>query len=120
MRWVLWVVLGGAVLVTGCQNLPPPEVIVPPQPGPRPLRLNEPLDGVVGRVISVNTRLRFVVLDYSLNVLPQVGDRLEVWREGDLVGELKVTGPVRNATVVADVVAGDPQTGDQTRPIRGD
>lgn len=115
-----WAAIGGAVLVTGCQNLPPPEVIAPPQPGSRPLRLHEPLDGAVGRVISVNARLRFVVLDYSLNVLPPIGNRLELWREDERVGELKVTGPVRNTTVVADVVSGEPQVGDQTRPLRSE
>lgn len=103
-------------MAAGCRTLPPPEVI-PPKPEVRPVRLTEPLDGTVGRVISVNARLQFVVLDYSLNVLPAVGDRLEVWRGERRLGELKVTGPVRNTTLVADIVSGEPEVGDQTRPV---
>jgi len=103
------------LMAVGCQTLPPPEVIQP-KPQVRPVRLTEPLDGTVGRVISVNARLRFVVLDYSLNVMPAVGDRLDLWRGERRLGELKVTGPVRNTTLVADIVSGEPEVGDLTRP----
>jgi hypothetical protein len=114
----LWILLGGLLLLTGCQNLPPPEVIEP-TPVVRPVRLQEPMDGGVGRVISVNARLRFVLLDYSLNTLPKIGDVVELWREDQVVGELKVTGPIRNTTVLADMVSGEPRVGDQARPKRG-
>jgi hypothetical protein len=109
--------VSGVLLLTGCQNLPPPEVIEPAPPV-RPVRLKEPLDGGVGRVMSVNERLRFVLLDYSLNRLPKIGDVVELWREDRVIGELKVTGPIRNTTVLADVVSGEPQVGDQARPKR--
>ncbi len=104
-----------SLLMVGCRTLPPPEVIQPVPPI-RPVRLTEPMDGTVGRVESVNARLRFVVLDYSLNVLPRIGDRLDVWRSDQRVGELKVSGPIRNTTLVADIVSGDVQAGDLTRP----
>jgi len=116
MRPVFGLILGMAA-VAGCQNLPPPELIQP-KPPVQPVRLNQPLDAWVGHVISVHSRLRFAVLDYSLSGRPQVGDRLEVWRADGVVGELKITGPFRNTTVVADVVSGEPQPGDQTRPKR--
>ena len=111
--------LGGIAVVvglcaSGCENLspaPPP----PPKPEPPPPRF-VPLDGVVGRVQTVNERLRFVVLDYSLNQLPALGDRLDLVRGGQVVGELKETGPFRNASVVADIVSGSPQVEDVTRP----
>jgi hypothetical protein len=120
MRLVILALGVGTALVTGCQNLPPPEVIPPAEPPAAPIRLTQPLDGVVGRVLTVNMRLRFVVLDYSLNTLPRIGDRLELWRDGNRVGLLKVTGPIRNATAVADIVEGEPQPGDQTRPTRSE
>lgn len=113
-----WILLGGLLLLTGCQNLPPPEVIEPTPPV-RPVRLQEPMDGGVGRVMSVNARLRFVLLDYSLNTLPKIGDVVELWREDQVIGELKVTGPIRNTTVLADVLSGEPQVGDLARPKRG-
>jgi hypothetical protein len=106
----------GVGLVAGCANLPPlPPVAEPPTPlVPR----TQPLDGAVGEVISVNTRLRFVVLDYSLNALPEIGDRLLLTRDGASVGELRATGPIRNNTIAADILSGEPQLGDQARPDR--
>ena len=102
------------VLVTGCRNLPPPEVI-PPKPVVKPVRLQEPLDASLGRVLSVQTRLRFVVLDFSLSRLPALGESLDLWRNGQIVGLLRVSGPIRNSTVVADIVQGEPKAGDQVR-----
>ena len=109
---------GFCLLVAGCQNLPPlPEPVPTPPPVP-PERLVQPLDAELGRVLSVNARLRFVVLDYSLSPLPATGTRLDLVRAGAVIGELKVTGPVRNNSVVADIVNGEPQAGDLTRPQR--
>jgi len=100
----------------GCKNLSPEPT---PAPAPAPAatrRLIVPLDGVVGRVQSVNERLHFVVLDYSLNSLPAVGESLDLLRDDTVIGELKVTGPVRNAGIVADIVRGNPKVGDIARP----
>lgn len=107
------------VLVAGCQNLS--EIPVPPPAPPAPvIRKYQPLGDGLGRVQSVNERLRFVVLDFSLNRMPAVGDRFEVVRDGAVVGELKVTGPVRNASTVADIVRGNPRPDDLVRPAAAD
>ena len=103
------------MLVTGCRNLPPPEP-VQPVVKQAPVRLVRPLDGQVGQVISINTRLGFVVLDYSLTGLPRLGDVLDLWRQQSIVGRLKVSGPILNTTAVADIVSGEPQKGDLARP----
>ena len=103
------------VLVSGCRNLPPPEP-VRPVVKQAPVRLIQPLDGQVGQVLSINTRLGFVVLDYSLTGLPRLGDVLDLWRQQSIVGRLKVSGPILNTTAVADVVSGNPQVGDLARP----
>ncbi len=103
------------VLASGCRNLPPPEP-VQPVVKQAPVRLIRPLDGQVGQVISVNTRLGFVVLDYSLTGLPRLGDVLDLWRQQAIVGRLKVSGPILNTTAVADIVSGEPQKGDLARP----
>lgn len=116
MRFNGSLLLAACLLAVGCQNLSdlPP---APKAPAPAtPERLVQPLDGVVGRVQTINKRLNFVVLDYSLNHLPGLGERLELIHEGTVAGELKVTGPYRNASVVADIVTGSPQVGDLTRP----
>lgn len=103
------------VLVSGCRNLPPPEP-VRPVVKQAPLRLIRPLDGQVGQVLSINTRLGFVVLDYSLTGMPRLGDVLDLWRQQSIVGRLKVSGPILNTTAVADIVSGNPQLGDLARP----
>lgn len=104
------------VLLCGCRNLPPPEP-VRPVVKQAPVRLIQPLDGQVGQVLSINTRLGFVVLDYSLTGLPRLGDVLDLWRQQSIVGRLKVSGPILNTTAVADIVSGNPQVGDLARPV---
>lgn len=69
-----------------------------------------------GTVASVQTLLRFVVLDYGLQPLPPVDQRLGVYRSGQKVGELKVTGPALNSTIVADLIAGEAKAGDEVSP----
>jgi len=66
-------------------------------------------------VASVNSRLKFVVLDFSLSPLPFLDQKLFVYRGEQKVAELKVTGPVRGSNVGADIVAGEAQQGDETR-----
>ena len=114
MRVACFAAVVGTGLLSGCANLPPP--VPAPPPSTSNVRLTQPLDATVGRVISVNPRLKFVVLDYALNELPSVDDLLVLTRAGAPVGELKVTGPRRNSTIVANIVSGDPQPGDQARP----
>ena len=77
--------------------------------------LVRPLDGTTAKLLSVNARLRFVVLDYSLSPMPVFGQRLEVVRDGQKVAELKVTGPARGSTTAADIVSGEPRPGDVAR-----
>ncbi len=70
---------------------------------------------VMGKVVSANSVSRFVVLDYSLSRLPALGDRLSIYRQGLKVGEVQVSGPVMNNNVVADLLKGDAQAGDDAR-----
>jgi hypothetical protein len=70
---------------------------------------------LTGKVAKVNVPLRFVVLDFGLDRLPALDQRLSVYRQGLKVGELKVTGPVMLNNIVADVVAGEANEGDEVR-----
>ena len=103
--------------VAGCQSGTGPTGIRKRPTPPLPSRI-EPLDGTVGRVISVNATLRFVVLDFSLSRQPQPGERLELTRQGSFVGELKTGYHARGNTVEADIVSGTPTPGDEARPVR--
>ncbi len=91
----------------------PPAALVPApaQPG----TLVNPLLQPTGKVASINARLRFVVLDFSLSRVPELEQRLNVYRQGQKVGEVKISGPTLNANTVADLVAGEAQVGDEVR-----
>jgi hypothetical protein len=112
--------VAGLVLV-GCRTLGPE-----PEPAPAAAATNSvpeeprirPLDDSVGRVVSVNVRLKFAVLDYTLYRLPAQGQLLVAERDGAAVGELRVNGPVQGTTLSADVLTGDIRAGDRTRPKR--
>jgi hypothetical protein len=68
-----------------------------------------------GQVEMVNAEARFVVVNYPPGGVPKPGRRLNVYRGGMKVGEVKVTGPERDNNTVADILAGEVQIHDQTR-----
>ncbi len=75
-----------------------------------------PVTTSTGVVASVNAPLRFVVLDYALSQLPKIDQRLFLYRRGQKVARVKVTGPVRGQTVAADIIEGNAEEGDEVRP----
>jgi hypothetical protein len=68
-----------------------------------------------GRVHSVNLGRRFVVLDYTLGGMPPLESRLNVYRNGQKVAELRLSGPERNGFVAADILDGFVQVDDEVR-----
>ena len=70
---------------------------------------------LAGRVILVDPAIRCVVLNFPLGRMAVVEQHLGVYRQGQKVGEVKVTGPQREDNIVADLVAGEAQVGDETR-----
>lgn len=71
---------------------------------------------MTGRIASVNDKLRFVVVDFTNSRRPTIDERLDVYRIGEKVAEIKVSGPYRNTTVAADIVAGEVKYGDEVKP----
>ena len=69
-----------------------------------------------GKVASVNPNLRFVVIDFALNPVPQVDQRLSVYRQGQKVGEVKISSQARNSIIAADITQGEANVGDEVRP----
>jgi hypothetical protein len=69
----------------------------------------------IGRIASVNTAGRFVVLSFPLGTMPASEKRLNVYRKGLKVGEVRVTGQPLDINIVADIVAGECQIGDEVR-----
>ena len=70
---------------------------------------------VTGQVVSVNVPLRFVVMDFPVWRMPAMDQRLGVYREGQKIGEIKVTGPVVDTAVAGDLLAGEAREGDEVR-----
>jgi hypothetical protein len=110
---------------TGCifgkhkQPPPPPFVDLSPSAPTTPASTNTfritPDQSVRGRVTSVNDNLRFVVLSFPLEQIPPPGSLMNVFRNGTIVGEVKITGPQRDDNTVADMVVGDARKGDEVR-----
>ena len=75
-----------------------------------------PITSSTGIVAQVNEPLRFVVLDYALTGLPEMDQILFLYRRGQKVARVKVTGPVRGQTIAADIIEGIAEKGDEVRP----
>lgn len=72
-------------------------------------------EGLSGKVSSVNSELRFVVLTFPIGQMPAEHQLLYVFRNGLKIGELNVTGPARGDSTVADIVTGEARPGDEVR-----
>jgi hypothetical protein len=75
-------------------------------------RLAEPSGDIKGVVQTVNTKAKFVVLKFQYRAIPSIGKVLSVMRNGEKVGQIKVTKPVRPPHATADILDGDIQRGD--------
>jgi hypothetical protein len=130
MKFVRYVaVLLTTMSLTGCifgkhkkpAPPPPPPVVdlAPPAPiaqaNTNTFRVT-PDESVMGRVTLVNEKLRFVVVTFPLGQLPPVGNRMNVFRNGAIVGEIKISQQQRDDNTVADIVLGEAKKGDEIRP----
>ena len=122
-----------AAAVTGCSPAAAPPSASPnaaaPSPastGPPPTRTNRvaitprypainPITPVQGRVTFVNDRFRFVIVDFAFHQMPQLEQRLGVYRRDVRIGEVRISGPADGSTIVADIMSGDADLGDQVR-----
>jgi hypothetical protein len=70
----------------------------------------------VGRIAAVNAQARYVVVEFTPGApLPQVEQRMNVYRGSLKVGELKITGPARSNNTAGDITAGDAAIGDAVK-----
>ena len=68
-----------------------------------------------GRVLFVNRESRFVVLSFQPGTVPPINHRLNVYRDGLKVAEIKITGPQEENNTVADIITGAPHQNDDVR-----
>ena len=74
-----------------------------------------PETSLQGKVMRANPAGKFVVLNFPVGHLPTLDQRLNVYRLGLKVGEVRVTGPQLDDNVVGDIVAGEAAAGDVVR-----
>lgn len=74
-----------------------------------------PDNSLSARVASYNAAGRFVVLSFPVSQMPKLEQTLFLYRAGLKVAEVKVTGPQRDNNIVADLISGDAQAGDEVR-----
>ena len=120
MKWAapLSSILAAGVLCSGClffhHHRPAPA------PASTPAAANAapivtPDASLTARVVSYNAPGRFVVLSFPVGQLPQMAQTLFLYRAGLKVGEVEITGPQRDNDIVADLVTGEAQVGDEVR-----
>ena len=91
-----------------------------PAKASRPPKIT-PVSEPSGRVVMVNSDSRFVIVDFFLSQLPKTDQRLGVYRQGQKVGEVKISGSnlggvIPSEIVAADMMEGDAKVGDEIRP----
>jgi hypothetical protein len=96
------------LLAVGCLSQKPAAAAKPPP-------IVTPDATLTGRIVSVNSVLRFAVLNFPVGRMAQTGQVLHVYRNGLKVGEVKVSGPQRDDNIVADISTGEAQKGDEVK-----
>jgi len=117
MRILISVMLFSALALSGCSWMKVAKQPVKEQPsaGAPATPTAAPGNALVGKVALVNGTARFVVLNFPLGKMAAAEQHLNLYRRGTKVGEVKVTGPQRGDNIVADLVAGDAEIGDEAR-----
>jgi hypothetical protein len=116
-------ILAGSLALTGCagrkpggafssiDGAPAPDRATPVAPAPVPAPA--PQTSFMALVARVNVQGQYVILTFSGTQLPASGVPLNVYRQGLKVAELRVADNRMDANAVADIVSGEPRTGDQ-------
>ncbi len=125
MRTLVWLLLLGVLTGAACGHkkaaAPPPGAATgrenrsfSPTPVPKNLIVT-PDNALVGKVVRVNPNGSYVVLNFPVGRLPALQQRLNLYRLGLKVGEVKVSGPQRDDNIIADVTSGEAAVGDEVR-----
>jgi hypothetical protein len=100
------------LLISGCASPKPIDTTSAPR---APKMIVTPDNSLAATVVSYNEAGRFVVLGFPVGQMPRPGQGLFLYRRGLKAGEIKITGPQRDNNIVADIVTGDAQAGDEVR-----
>lgn len=94
------------------KSAPPPK---PAKGQPNPAPIIEPVSAFSGKVVLVNAPLKYIVVEGTLGRLPPPEQKLNVYRDGQRVGEVTVSAQVRGTNFAADIAVGDVRVGDTVR-----
>jgi hypothetical protein len=87
-----------------------------PNPGFLPAQLIvTPDDVLIGKVALVNRGGRFVVLNFPIGRVPAKEQHFNLYRRGLKVGEARASGMQHDDNLVADLVTGEAELGDEAR-----
>jgi hypothetical protein len=103
------------ILLAGCAQLNKSKPVAPAAASAPAITIVTPDNSLAGKVVSYDSAGRFVVLNFPSRLMPRTDQQLFLYRAGLKVAELKVTGPQNDDNIVADLVSGDAQTGDDVR-----
>jgi hypothetical protein len=70
---------------------------------------------LIGKVVRVNPTARIVVLNFPIGHLPVTDQQMNLYRRGLKVGQVRISNWQLEDSVVADMLAGDAQLGDEVR-----
>jgi hypothetical protein len=101
------------MLVAGCLHHRPAHPATPGATASQPIVT--PDNSLTARVVSYNASGRFAVLSFPVGRMPRLEQGLFLYRDGMKVGEVKITGPQNENNIVADLVTGEAQVGDEVR-----
>jgi len=109
---VLLSLLTAGILLSGCatQN----QQAFSPAPGASQTIVT-PDASLAAKVVQYNSVGRYVVLSFPVGQMPKAGQSLFIYRNGLKVAEIKTDTWQRDNYVVADLVTGDAQIGDEVR-----
>ncbi len=114
MKWSVFVfLLMAGILASGCSIFHKSKTAAPAPNGST--LIITPDASLAAKVVSYNPTGRFVVLTFPIGRMPAMGQTLFLYRAGLKTGEVKISGPQRDNNIVADLVTGDAQPGDEVR-----
>ena|SRR5688572_3904787 len=68
-----------------------------------------------GKIALVNSASRFVIVSFPPGTMPPPEQRLNVYRGGLKVAEVRISRPQHDLNTAADILAGECQVGDEVR-----
>jgi hypothetical protein len=117
MRIFWTILLGGLMVVAGCHSSSDahaPKAAGATKKGKTKPTMTQDL-ALRGTVSMVNPRSRSVILSFPVGWIPAVDRRLNVYRDGLKIGEVRITGPQMDTNIAADLMQGDARPGDMVR-----